>query len=252
MQAETRGLIERVVFDEKRPWQDLFRSDETYVNDLLAEHYGLPQPGSTTPVWVSYGTSGRRGILSHGTFLSNGAKFSDTSPTLRGLAIRTRLFCQTIHDPPPNVVTDEPIPKTGNIICKKDRYAQHRQGACKSCHDQMDPVGFGLEQFDQMGRYRTVEPDEPTCPIDGEGELIGIGTFHGPGELADMLIESGALNTCVVTELYRFAAGRFELDDVDQQLVETLAKKLGGGDFKFDDLLLQFVSSDSFAHRREG
>ncbi len=150
------------------------------------------------------------------------------------------------------MVTDEPIPKTDTVVCKKDRYAQHRAGACKTCHDQMDPVGFGLERFDHMGRYRTVEPDEPSCAIDGEGELVGVGKFHGPTELADLLIQTGSLNTCVVTQLYRFAAGRFELDEVDQQLVESLAKKLGSGDFKFDDLLLQFVASDSFAHRREG
>jgi hypothetical protein len=200
---------------------------------------------------VSYGDSGRRGLLSHGSFLSNGAKFNDTSPTLRGLAIRTRLFCQTIPDPPPNVATDDPIPKTADAVCKKDRYEVHSQGGCADCHSQMDPVGFGLENYDQVGRYRTVEPDEPSCVIEGVGELVGIGTFKGPAELADLMIASGELNQCVVTQLYRFAAGRFELDATDVAFVEALTKKIGNADFAFDELVLEFVGSEAFAFRRD-
>jgi hypothetical protein len=251
MRQESDKLVERVVFEDRGAWQDLLRADETYVDDALATHYGLTPPGSSWPTWVSYGSSGRRGILSHGSFLSNGAKFSDTSPTLRGLAIRTRLFCQTIPDPPPNVATDDPIPKTADALCKYDRYAMHRQGGCADCHNQMDPVGFGLENYDQLGRYRSVEPDEPTCAIEGQGELVGIGTFKGPAELADLMIASGELNHCVVTQLYRFASGRFELDETDALFVDVLTKTIGSGDFKFDELLLEFVSSEAFGFRRD-
>ena len=251
MRLESDKLVERVVFDEQRPWQDLLRSDETYADDTLAAHYGLTPPGSSSPTWVSYGSTGRRGLLSHGSFLSNGAKFNDTSPTLRGLAIRTRLFCQTIPDPPPNVVTDDPIPKTADAVCKKDRYEVHSQGGCADCHSQMDPVGFGLENYDQVGRYRTVEPDEPSCVIEGVGELVGVGTFKGPAELADLMIASGELNQCVVTQLYRFAAGRFDLDETDAAFIEALTKKIGDADFQFDELVLEFVGSEAFAYRRD-
>src|SRR6185295_11646231 len=75
LRDETRALVERVILKDRRPWQDLFRSDETFINDELADHYGLPRPNSTTPVWVKYGASGRKGILSTGSFLSIGAKF---------------------------------------------------------------------------------------------------------------------------------------------------------------------------------
>src|SRR5262249_6102374 len=112
MREESDALIRRVIFEDHRSWQDVFRLDETFVSDTLAEHYGLALPGSAKPVWVSWGSTGRRGILSEGAFLSNGAKFADTSPTLRGFAVRTRLLCQDIGPPPPGVKTDEPIPAT--------------------------------------------------------------------------------------------------------------------------------------------
>ena len=151
MRAETDALVARVVFERKGDYFDLFRSTETFVTDALATHYGLPAPGSTSGAWVSYGASPRRGILSHGTLLAAGAKFDDTSPTLRGVFVRNRLFCQTIPPPPPTVAVDEPPPVTSSP-CKVDRYAEHRSGGCATCHNQTDPIGFGLENYDRTGR----------------------------------------------------------------------------------------------------
>jgi len=250
MRAESDALVERVVFEEHRAWTDLFRSDETFVSDTLASHYGIPLPGSSTPVWTSYGTSGRKGILSHGSFLANGAKFGDTSPTLRGLAIRTRLLCQKIPPPPTGVKTDNPVTGDGTSNCKKDRYKQHAQGGCASCHSLMDPVGFGLENYDQLGRYRTHDVDAPECSIDGTGDLAGIGTFQGPAGLEDLLLAGSELNRCVVTQLYRFAMGRKDIDDTDDQLIEALTSK-ASTEFRFDDVLLDFVSHDAFRVRRD-
>jgi hypothetical protein len=251
MRAESDALIERVLFDDKRPWQDIFRSDETFVSDALATHYGMDPPGSEAPVWTSYGDTDRRGILSHGSFLSNGAKFDDTSPTLRGLAVRTRLLCQQIGDPPPGVATDEPITGSGDAVCKKELYAEHAQGGCASCHSLMDPVGFGLENYDQLGRYREHEVEAPECAIDGAGELSGVGTFEGPAGLEELLLGSDDFDRCVVTQLYRFAMGKFELDDLDRDLIGALVAGAGPDDFRFDELLLDFVSHEAFRHRRD-
>jgi len=250
MQLETSHAIESVVFDEKRPWQDLLRLDSTFADDTLAKHYGLTPPGSTTPVWVSYGSSGRRGILSHGSFLANGAKAEDTSPTLRGRAVRTRLFCQKIPEPPANVNTEVPEP-TAEAKCKKDLFAMHKSGACAACHDQMDPIGFGLENYDQLGRYRTVEPTAPECVIDGVGEIVDVGTFRGPAELADLLLETRDIDRCVVEQLYRFAVGRTDLSDPDLKQVLFLQNRMGEGNFRFDELLSEIVSADAFRYRRE-
>ena len=161
MRRETDALVARVVFERRGDYFDLFNATETFVNDMLATHYGLTPPGSTTGAWVPYGASPRRGILSHGTLLAAGAKFDDTSPTLRGVFVRNRLLCQTIAPPPPTVAVDEPPAATTAGACKVDRYAAHRSGGCAGCHNQTDPIGFGLENYDRTGVYRTADKDNP-------------------------------------------------------------------------------------------
>ncbi|MGZ3455145.1 MAG: DUF1592 domain-containing protein [Polyangiales bacterium] len=251
MTQETEALVQRTIFGEKRPWQSIFESTDTYVTDALATHYGLPSTGSATPQWVPYGTSGRKGILSQGLFLINGAKLDDTSPTLRGKAVRLRLMCQTIPPPPPGVNTDLPPLAAGQ--CKTDRMAAHSKGGCASCHGKMDPIGFGLEAYDQQGRFRTTEPGKPECAIKGDGELEGVGKFNGPSQLADLMLQDGAVQTCMAMQMYRFAIGRGTLDDDDERFVPFLLGKVGGakGGFKFDDLLVEFVATEAFRHRRQ-
>lgn len=251
MLQESRALIDRVVFEQKKPWEEVFTATETFVTDSLATHYGLPSTGSTTPTWVPYGSTGRKGIISHGVVLTNGAKLEDTSPTLRGLFIRARLMCQDIPPPPPTVDTDLPPLEPGQ--CKIERLAKtHSQGGCAACHSKMDPIGFGLEQFDQQGRFRTTEPGAPSCPIDGQGELAGVAKFKGPSELADLLVRDGALQSCAAKQLYRFAIGRATLDSDDERFIEWWLGKLGGAKagLKFDQLLVEFVAADGFRHRR--
>lgn len=255
MHAETRALLERTIFEERGPWADLLRAEDTFVDATLAEHYGLPSPG-TTPDWVEYpdedGAAQRRGLLSHGAFLSAFAKFDDTSPTQRGILIRTRLFCQTIDPPPPGVNVDAPPVAEDPDACKEERYAQHGEAGCRSCHDLTDPVGFGLENYDEAGRFREHDDDRPECTIEGQGELVGVGAFSGPAELASLMIQEGGLDACVVTQLYRFAIGRFELDDPDHDLIDRLTTRATeGGELRFDQVLLDMVSTPAFRFRRD-
>lgn len=253
MLAESRALVERVVFDEQRPWSDLFRAEETFVTDALAEHYGIEAPDNAAGDWVAYGESGRRGILSHGTFLSNGSKEGDTSPTLRGLAVRARLMCQDVPPPPPEVndsVPDADETEGGN--CKEDRYSAHRTNpGCATCHVLMDDIGFGLEQYDQTGAFRTVEAEHPECGIEGRGSVEGLGEFSGPGELGLTLADTEALNRCAATQLYRFATGRSELDDVDEAFVDSLLEAGGPVDYRLDDLIVGVVSDPTFFFARQ-
>jgi Protein of unknown function (DUF1588)/Protein of unknown function (DUF1592)/Protein of unknown function (DUF1595)/Protein of unknown function (DUF1585)/Protein of unknown function (DUF1587) len=251
LRSESAALISRVVFEDHADYFDLFRSEETYVNDLLAEHYGLPLPGTDTGAWVSYGDTGRQGLLSHGSVLSAGAKFSDTSPTLRGKFIRNRLVCQEIPPPPANVNVDEPPGGQGNGDCKIDRYSQHASdGTCFGCHQQMDPIGFGLENYDRAGRYRATDDGAPECVISGDGALAGVGDFNGPAELADLLISSGELEKCVVTQVYRFAMGRREAKG-DADLIDRLGVSFTDKEYAFDQLLIELAGSEAFGFRRQ-
>jgi hypothetical protein len=252
MQIETNALLDRVIFDETGTFQDLLRADETYVDAALAEVYGLPAPTSGGFEWKSWGDTGRQGLLSQGAFLSLGAKFADTSPTQRGLLIRTRLFCHVIQPPPAGVDIDQPPMGTDPNACKLDRYDMSTREGCKGCHAQMDPIGFGLENYDASGRFREYQIDRPDCPIPGDGTLEGVGTFNGPKELSDLLIQQQDLNQCVVTHLYRFAMGRYALDEADMNFIERLTTEAApDGEIVVQNALLDFVSSPEFRLRRE-
>jgi len=249
MRAETDALVNRVVFERKADYFDLFRATETFVNDALATHYGLPAPGSAGGAWVPYGSDPRRGILSHGTVLAQGAKFDDTSPTLRGEFIRSRLLCEDIPPPPPNVAVDQPPTATTTSSCKVDRYAAHRTGGCATCHSRTDPIGFGLERYDRSGAYRITDKDHPECPISGDGEVTGVGSFNGPAALGDLLMASGKLEACVATQLYRMALGRRETAS-DQPTLSRLAAGFSQSGRRFDELLVELAADPSFIHRR--
>jgi hypothetical protein len=249
MRIETRLLVEQVLFDDKTSWYDLFTATGSYMNDLLATNYGLPAPGSAEHVWVDYGASGRQGLLSQGSFLSVAGKFGDTSPTQRGKLIRTRLMCQVIPPPPPNVNVDDP-PSDPNSNCKVDRYAAHRnQPGCADCHNLMDPVGFGLENYDQRGAFRAHDTNEPDCLIDGAGVVDGQ-MFTGPAELSNMLIDAEVLDACAVTQVYRLAMGHRELVD-DMPRIAALRQTFKDDDHRFDQLVLALVGDESFLFRRE-
>jgi hypothetical protein len=258
MHGETEALLARVIFDEQRPWTDILDSNETFLTPELATHYGLPSPVTADPEsgagWVSYGDSGRKGLFSQGTFLSAVSKFGDTSPTQRGLLVRTRLFCETIEKPPAELMVDVDTPPAvaDPDACKQDRYFMTEEQACSGCHALMDPIGFGLEAFDATGRIRTTEPDRPDCPIDGEGDFVGLGTFNGPAELADLAVESGKVEACVARQLYRFAVGRYKLDEHDFALLErAVGDASDDSGLRLDAFIESYVTSEAFRFRRD-
>ncbi|MEM6991280.1 MAG: DUF1592 domain-containing protein [Myxococcota bacterium] len=249
MRQETAALLERVVFDEEAPWVDLFTATETFVDDTLAAHYGLPSPAGGQD-WVDYGDSGRAGLLSHGAFLSVAANPGDTSPTKRGKMIRTQLACQVVPDPPPDVNVDEP-PDPTDAECKVDQYTLHSTvGACKGCHDLMDPIGFGLENYDREGAWRDHDDGKPECTIAGDGEFVGVGTFNGPAELAQVLLQDGLLERCATQRLFQYSLGRAIVAE-DVATVDAVGESFADAELVFSDLLVELVSQEAFAFRLE-
>lgn len=254
MQQESDALVDRVVFTEGSDYFTLFTSSDSFVNDTLAAQYGLTGfTGGSTFQWTPYGSAPRKGLLSHGSVLSQGVKFSDSSPTQRGIFVRNRLLCQEIPKPPPGVNVDEAPVSTSP--CKKERYQAHASvGGCKGCHDNIDPIGFGLERFDREGRYRTTDDNLPQCAIEGQGTVVGAPagdlSFSGPDGLADALIASGAFERCVVTQVFRFAQGRRE-EGLDVPAILERTESFKAGQRNFQALLLDVVSDETFAFRRE-
>lgn len=250
MRLQADAMVEHVVFDEPQPWTELFRISETWLDPRLHELYDLPgEP--LGPGWQDPALPERRGLLSWGAFLSAGGRSGETSPTLRGKLVADRLSCSPVPPPPPDVPADAPpVGEVGS--CKADRYAVHNSDpACAGCHDRLDGVGMGLEGFDPYARTRVFEQDEfdqdrTECPVPTEGALPNLGSFSGPVELADLLLDEGVLQRCMVQHFLQWADRRGPLDsDPAEAQQRTDAWLAAGGEFQ--QLLLDHVAADSFA-----
>jgi hypothetical protein len=246
MRAESDALISKILFEERKPWNDIFSTSEAFVDANLAPLYGLTPPAA--PTWLTHTDPNRRGLLGQAGFLAGGAKFGDTSPVLRGLQVRARLMCQYIPPPPPDVNADQP-PAADSEACKMERYRIHAQATCAGCHALLDPVGFGLEQYGADGAFRQTENGRPDCAIDGQGQLADLGlNFQGPAGLAQALIPTGELEQCVMRQLTQFVSGR-QLEAEDDTFIESLIQTFSAAGQSFPDLLQKLVTSPAFRHR---
>jgi hypothetical protein len=183
----------------------------------------------------------RRGILSLAGVLALRAQPIDTSPTQRGLFIRTHLLCEHIPPPPPGVETTLP-PPGGEIRTTRDRVERHMSDdECAGCHSRMDPLGLPLEHFDGIGMYR---PDHDGIAIDASGDLDGV-TFDGAIGLADTLAADQRVSDCIVRQMFRHGLGHAE--EVNQEIsIVELSDAYASEGHSLRALLRAFLVSDAF------
>ena len=213
MKGETLALFEHVVRDGSGSIADLFTADYTYASDGLAAFYGLKSAsGETSPVtggrrWSLEGT-GRRGLLSHASILASQSTPQAPSPVRRGRLVRERVLCQPLPAAPPGLNLE--LPPVDPTQANRDRFKAHSDNAaCAACHKMMDPIGFGFEQFNSVGRY--VPLTAQGQPVDASGEVLASpstgGTFNGVAELQDKLAHSPDVSGCFSLQWLRYAYG---------------------------------------------
>ncbi len=249
MKRQADELVAQVLVTNAAPLGALLAETSSSMNDTVGALYGMTAPAQWGRVTLP---AARPGILGTPAFFTVGLKGADSSPTLRGRHVRERLLCQTIGAPPPGVITDV-APSAGTPACKIDRYAAHRtQGStCQGCHAQMDPIGFGLENYDPQGRYRAFDDSSgtanPACPIDGKGKLEGFGgDFTGPAGLSRLLAGAPQLEACAAQHFVAFAAG-VEPTAFPAQTGEAVAAAARTGQGRFVDLMLAAAALPGFA-----
>lgn len=223
----------------------LLTADFSFVDARLAEHYGMSSPGADFTK-VKIDTSKRRGLFGQGTFLTTSSYPNRTSPVKRGRWVLEQLLCTPPPPPPPGVEgLDKPDGVTGTV---RERMEAHRkQPVCASCHQLMDPIGFGLENFDGIGKWRT---EEAGSTIDASGKLPGAGaTFAGGSELALALADDARVGRCVAQHLYTYALGRGP-EASDQIYLDEIASGTKGAGNRMKDLIVQIVTSEPFRMRR--
>jgi hypothetical protein len=241
-------LFFREFLTSHRPLRDMLDADFTYVNDRLAAHYGLPLPGNDSPRRVSLaGHPERTGLLGQGSLLAVTSLPTRTSPVKRGVWVLEQLLCSGPPPPPPDVEGLPPAVDPSASL--RQRMEQHRSNpACSGCHDAMDPIGFGLENFDALGRWRLIEQGTG-APVDARGTMPGGTSFQGPTELQRLLKQDARLTECVTRHLLTYALGR-GLTEADACAVRDIARQAEARGGRWQDLIITLTGSEPFTHRR--
>ena len=244
---ETERFIDSVI-DEDRSVLDLLRADYTFLNERLAKHYGIPNVYGTRFRRVALDEDSRRGgLLRHGSVLAVTSYATRTSPIIRGVWVLDNIF----GAPPPPPLPDVPALEENEVAANlpmRERLAQHRNSpACASCHRTIDPVGFALENFDALGRWRDQEGDNGR--IDVSGGLPGVGALAGVDGLEDGLLSRADLFVGRLTEkLLTFALGR-GVEYYDAPAIRAIVRGAEADDYRFSSLILGIVKSVPFQMR---
>ena len=176
------------------------------------------------------------------------AHADQTSPVHRGVLVRQNFFCQTLPPPPADVDNAPPDPDPNATT--RERFAEHTENPeCAGCHVLIDGLGFGLENYDGVGAFRTMEGD---LPVDASGSINGAdveGDFDGGVELAAMLAQSDDVRECVAEQWFRFAFARTSTD-ADDCSMEQIGLAFAEADYDVRVLLRGIALSDAFRHRR--
>jgi hypothetical protein len=230
------------------PMRDMLDADFTYVNDRLAAHYGLPLPGSNTPRRVSLaGHPERAGLLGQASLLTVTSLPTRTSPVKRGVWVLEQLLCSAPPPPPPDVEgLPSPVDSGASL---RQRTEQHRSNpACAGCHGVMDPLGFGLENFDAIGRWRLTE-EGSGARVDASGTLPDGTSFDGATGLRAVLKQDARLTECVTRHLLTYALGR-GVTEAEACAVRDIARKAEARGGRWLDLIITLTASEPFTHRR--
>lgn len=249
MREETNLFIERVLFDGDARLSTLLTSSTSYINGPLATLYGVDGVTGSEHVLHSLDPTQRSGILTQVSVMSIWAKRNQTSPTHRGKFVRERLLCQLMPPPPPGLMVVPPEPTPGETT--RQRFARHASDpSCSSCHQLMDPIGFGFEAYDAIGRFRTEDEGQA---VDASGEIFNTTdvnvTFDGAVELGQRLNGSVQVRECVATQWFRYAFSRAETesDDCSQGMIYEAFE---GSGYDIRELVVAIARSDAFRYRR--
>ena len=265
MTEETKRLFRHLVWGD-RNFMEFFTADYAFLSSDLASLYGIPAPDEEFAMVRFAPDSGRAGVLGQAMFHTVTSKPSDTSPTERGLFVRKHFLCQVVPPPPPGLNASLPPVTDDRPMTNRERLSVHLTSTtCASCHRLIDPIGFGLEQYDAIGQFRdkhylTIYPtrDERMKKIktketkyemalDTSAEVAGIpnSSFSTPKELGAILAGNRSCRKCVVRQLFRYAMGRHETK-ADRAVIDRVFENFEQSDFRFRELILLLVRSESF------
>jgi hypothetical protein len=246
MQQETELFFESIM-REDRSVLDLINADYTYLNERLAKHYEIPHIYGNHFRRVSLDDASQRGgLLRHGSILMVTSYATRTSPVIRGHWVLKNLLGAEPPPPPPNVPALEESTVSDTLSVREQLELHRANDACASCHSRMDPVGFALENFDAVGRWRETEAGKP---VDATGALLNGSEFVGTSGLEQALASHPELFVRTLTEkLMTFALGR-GVEYYDAPAIRKIVAQARDDEYRFSQLVMGIVQSTPFRMR---
>ncbi len=235
------NVIENVVYEDG-DYRELFTTTRTFLDRKLASIYSVRAPAREGFAEAHLPEDGgRRGVLGQVSFLALQSHAVNSSATLRGKFVREVLLCQYIPPPPSDV--DTSIPEaTDSAVTLRERVAKHLEDpSCSGCHELVDPIGLGFEQFDGLGHYRTREMG---ARIDPSGELDGV-VFRNAWELSGLVAQHDRLSKCLAQTALAYASGH-SVTDGEESSVEFLDQGFKSMDYSVQFLLKDLIMSEAF------
>jgi Protein of unknown function (DUF1592)/Protein of unknown function (DUF1588)/Protein of unknown function (DUF1585)/Protein of unknown function (DUF1595) len=249
LETETELLVASTLRDD-RPVADLLETDYTFVNQRLAEHYGMKGIYGSQFRRVAITDPNRRGLLGQASIMTVTSYPDRTAPTIRGKWVLEQLLGTPPPPPPANVPA---LKDDGNAkkLTMRQRMEEHRASPnCAVCHRLMDPLGFALENYDGIGRWRDTAGDEGGGPIDTSGVLPDGTEFNGPGGLRDILVARKEMFVGTFTErLMTYALGR-GVEEYDAPIIRKIVRDASADGQRWSSIILGIVNSNPFQMRR--
>ena len=247
--ARPRTFFSSLVHED-RSLLDLYRADYTFLNERLAQHYGIPGVAGDHFRKVTYPDASRRGILGQGSMLVQTSFANRTSPVLRGKWVMEVLLGSPPPPPPPDVpdISATGEVKEGRVMTTRERMEAHRKNpTCNSCHRMMDPIGLALDNFDVTGKWRVREFGNQ---LDTKGDFYDGTPITSPAELIAVLMKRPTPLVRTFTEnLMAYALGR-RIEYFDQPAIRAIARKAEADNYKMSSFILGVIRSDAFRMKR--
>jgi hypothetical protein len=236
------------IFRQDAPFPQLLSLPTVLANPAMATFYGLAAPASADfqPVPAREAAQVRRGLLTAPAFLAMGGRALESHPIKRSIAVLGALLCTDLPPPPPNVnIPAQPDPSAG--VTTRMRFESHRSPGCIVCHSIIDPIGFGLENYDGVGRWRATER---SVAIDSAASMPAYDTvpafsFQGPADLGDYLAASPATRSCFARQWFRYVFGRTDAP-ADACTIEQIEKALTAGGLRTKAMLVGLARTPAF------
>jgi hypothetical protein len=226
---------------------DLVRADYTFVNQRLAQHYGLPAVTGAQMRKVATTGTNRGGVLSQGSFLTATSSTENTSLVLRAKWVLKNLLCMDLPPPPDKSVIDSvPIPDPGLGLTNRESLEIRTSNTkCVSCHTIINPIGFGLETFDGIGAQRTTDHNKM---IDSSGAIPVTGVkFANTTEMLNLLKTDDRFPACMTTKLLTYALGRGMVASCDPNEIDNLTQQFKADNFNLKNQVVRIVQSNIFS-----